>query len=95
MERTNKELALEVVELIIEKLNITHVKAADVSIDTPIFSKENELDLDSIDAIEIVVELQKAYGVRINDDLPVREILNTIQSIVDFLVRENATVRLV
>lgn len=95
MERTNSELALEVIELIIEKLNITHVKAEDVSIDTPIFSKENELDLDSIDAIEIVVELQKAYGVRINDDLPVREILNTIQTIVDFLVKEKATVRLV
>lgn len=95
MERTNSELALEVIELIIEKLNITHVKAEDVSIDTPIFSKENELDLDSIDAIEIVVELQKAYGVRINDDLPVREILNTIQTIVDFLIKEKATEKLV
>lgn len=94
MERNNKELAKEVTELIIEKLNITHVKSEDVNINSPIFSEENELSLDSIDAIEIVVELQKAYGIRINDELPVREILHSIQTIVDFLIKENATKKL-
>ncbi len=87
----NSELAREVTQLIIDKLNITHVTAGEVNIDTPLFSKENELDLDSIDAIEIVVELQKNYGVRINDEMPTREILHSIQSLVDFLIRENAT----
>ncbi len=91
MKKTDKELAREVIELIINILNITHVKPEDVSTDTPIFNDQNELDLDSVDAIEIVVELQKAYGVRINDDLPVREILYSIQTIVDFLKKENAT----
>ena len=91
MKKTDKELAREVIELIIKTLNITHVKPEDVSLDTPIFNGQNELDLDSVDAIEIVVELQKAYGVRINDDLPVREILYSIRTIVDFLKKENAT----
>ena len=85
------ELALEVTQLIIDKLNITHVTADKVNITTPLFSEENELELDSIDAIEIVVELQKTYGVRINDELPTREILYSIESLTDFLIKENAT----
>ncbi len=89
--KDNETLAREVTQLIIEKLNITHVKADEVNVEAPLFSEENELDLDSIDAIEIVVELQKSYGVRINDELPVREILYSIQTIVDFLKKEKAT----
>jgi acyl carrier protein len=89
--KENAELALEVTQLIIDKLNITHVTADKVNINTPLFSEENELELDSIDAIEIVVELQKTYGVRINDELPTREILYSIQSLTDFLIKENAT----
>ncbi len=90
-QKDNETLAREVTQLIIEKLNISHVTADKVDIEKPLFSEDNELDLDSIDAIEIVVELQKSYGVRINDELPVREILYSIQTIVDFLKKENAT----
>lgn len=89
--KSNAELAQEVTQLIIDKLNITHVTPDQVNIETPLFSKDNELELDSIDAIEIVVALQQTYGVRINDELPTREILNSIQSIVDFLIKEDAT----
>ncbi|MDB4334848.1 phosphopantetheine-binding protein [bacterium] len=91
---SNAELAKEVTGLIIEKLKITHVTAEEVNVNTPLFSDENELDLDSIDAIEIVVALQQSYGVRINDELPTREILNSIQTITDFLIKEKATEKL-
>lgn len=87
----NKELGLEVAELIIEKLNITHVAAHDVDLSIPLFSKENVLQLDSIDGIEIVVGLQQAYGVRINDEMPTREILFSIDTIVNFLEKEEKT----
>ncbi len=94
-EKNNPELALEITKLIIEKLNILHVTAEEVNINSPLFGDDNELDLDSIDAIEIVVELQKTYGVRINNELPVREILYSIQSLVDFLTKENATKKII
>jgi len=84
-------LAQEVTQMIIDKLNITHVTAADVNSSTPLFGKDNELGLDSIDAIEIVMGLQIEYGVRITDQQPAREILTTIDSIVEFLISENAT----
>lgn len=90
-QKNYQELALEVTQLIIDRLNITHITAAEVDFEMPLFSKENKLGLDSIDAIEIVVGLQQAYGVRINDELPTREILFSIKTIVEFLQKENAT----
>lgn len=91
MTKNNEELTKEIAQLLIDSLNITHVTAAEVNIESPLFGDDNELELDSVDAIEIVVALQRAYGVRINSELPTREILNSIQSIADFLVKENAT----
>ena len=90
-EKSNIEFAKEVTQLIIEKLNISHITAKEVDINAPLFGKDNELGLDSIDAIEIVVEIQRSYNVRINDELPLREILYSIQSLVNFLIKENAT----
>ena len=49
----------------------------------------------SIDGIEIVVALQLSYGIRINDEIPKQEILYSVKTIVDFLIKENATEKLV
>lgn len=90
-QRSRKELEKEVTELLIEKLNISHITANEVDVDIPLFSKENALELDSIDGIEIVVALQQSYGIRINDEMPTREILYSISTIVDFLISQNAS----
>lgn len=90
-QRNRSELEKEVTELIIEKLNISHIAAKEIDIDIPLFSKENALELDSIDGIEIVVALQQSYGIRINDEMPNHEILYSISTIVDFLFKQNAT----
>lgn len=88
-------LAKEITQMIIDKLNVTHVTADEVKSDTPLFSKDNELGLDSIDAIEIVMALQQEYGVRITDQQPARDILTSIDSIVEFLIAENATKKII
>ena len=90
-EEARATLATDVAQLIIERLNVTHVEAKQVNSSTPLFSPDNELALDSIDAIEIVMALQQVYGVRITDQQPAREILNSIDTIVDYLIKENAT----
>ncbi len=90
-QRDVNELTQEVIQLIIDTLGITHVKAEDVNIDSPLFGGDNELELDSVDAIEIVVALQRTYGIRIDSELPAREILTSIRSVVDYLVKNNAT----
>lgn len=48
-----------------------------------------DLGLDSLDIVDLVVELQKAFGVKIRDEQDVREI-RTLQDIYDFIGRLRA-----
>lgn len=83
-----KKLKREIKELIIDKLKITHVTADEVPDDAPLFGQDNPLGLDSIDAIEIILALQQTYNVRIADQNLARVILESVDTIADFLEKE-------
>lgn len=87
-ESEKKELREEIKKLIIEKLKITHMTADEVADDAPLFGKDNPLGLDSIDAIEIVLAIQEKYQVRIGDQNLARVILESVNSIADFVEKE-------
>lgn len=55
-----QELELEIKQLIIECLNLEDYKPADIDSAAPLFGEG--LGLDSIDALELGVALQKKYG---------------------------------
>lgn len=57
-------LELEVKELIIDVLQLEDVTAADIDPEAPLFV--DGLGLDSIDALEIGVALQKRYGITLS-----------------------------
>jgi acyl carrier protein len=78
----------EIKELIIQTLNIKNVSVEEVQDEVPLFSPENALDLDSIDAIELVMAIQEKYQVRIADQNVARNVLESIDSISDFIVKE-------
>ena len=86
-------LKTELKELIISTLNIKNVRADEVQDTVPLFSPENILDLDSIDAIELVMAIQEKYQVRIADQNVARNVLESINSIADFIIREPTTIR--
>lgn len=50
--------------LIVDTLNLEDIKAEDIGLDEALFG--DGLGLDSIDALEIGVEIQKAFGVKID-----------------------------
>jgi len=54
-------LELEVKEMIIDVLQLEDISAADIDTDAPLFVEG--LGLDSIDALELGVALQKRYGI--------------------------------
>ena len=81
-------LRTEIKELIIKTLNIKNVKAEQVEDSVPLFSPENILGLDSIDAIEIVMAIQEKYEVRIADQNVARNVLESIDSIAGFIIHE-------
>jgi acyl carrier protein len=58
------ELATELKQLMIEGLNLEDVEPDDIEPEAPLFG--DGLGLDSIDALEIAVLLDRKYGVKIS-----------------------------
>jgi acyl carrier protein len=59
-------LELEVKQLIIDVLQLEDMTPADIDTDAPLFVEG--LGLDSIDALELGVALQKKYGISLSAD---------------------------
>ncbi len=59
-------LETEVKEMIIEVLQLEDITAADIDSEAPLFVEG--LGLDSIDALELGVALQKRYGITLSAD---------------------------
>ena len=57
-----EELVLELKKQIIEVLNLEEMTPEDIDTDSPLFGEG--LGLDSIDALELIVLLEKKYGIR-------------------------------
>jgi acyl carrier protein len=55
----------EIKELIITTLKLEDIRPADIDVQGPLFGEG--LGLDSIDALELGVELQKRYGLKIEE----------------------------
>lgn len=83
-----EELKEQLKKQIIEALNLEEVQPADIDNDDPLFGEG--LGLDSIDALELIVLLEKNYGIRIQDPKKGKEIFKSINILADF-VSKNRT----
>ena len=63
---------------------------AQLSADAPLFGEGALLELDSIDALQISMAIQKRYGVRLNDSKETRRAMGSIQLLADFLAQHLA-----
>ncbi len=86
--KVGEELKTEIKQLIIDRLNISHITPNELPSDAPLFGKDNILGLDSIDAIEIIMAVQEKYAVRIADQNLARVILTSVDTIAEFLEKE-------
>jgi acyl carrier protein len=57
----------EIAQLIIDTLNLEHLTAAEIPAQQPLFGEG--LGLDSVDALELALALQKHYAIRIESDV--------------------------
>jgi acyl carrier protein len=88
MNQVTEELRTEIKNLIMETLGITGLKPEDINNDKPLFGGENTLTLDSVDALEIIMAIQRKYNLRIADQNLARSVIYSINSIAEFLVSE-------
>ena len=60
-----EDLVFELKKEIIEALNLEDVTPEDIDADAPLFG--SGLGLDSIDALELIVLIEKKYGIKLKD----------------------------
>lgn len=76
-------LTQELKEKIIAQLNLEDISVEDLQDDTPLFG--DGLGLDSIDALELIVLLDKQYGIKLADPKEGRKVFETVQTMADYI----------
>jgi len=71
-------------EILIKNLKLEDMTPEDIDDTMPLFG-ENGLGLDSVDSIELVLTVDKEFGVKISDSKAYETIFATVQSLLDFI----------
>ena len=85
------ELVLELKKLIIDTLKLEDVTPEDIEDDGQLFG--DGLGLDSIDALELVVALEKTYGVFIPDSEVGKKVFRSVNTLAQFVKEQRAKSR--
>ena len=83
-----ENLVLKLKEEIIEVLNLEEVKPEDIDENAPLFGEG--LGLDSIDALELIVLMEKSYGIKLKDPNQGKEVFKSITVMAEYIA-ENRT----
>jgi acyl carrier protein len=78
----DQSLPMQVKEAIVRCLRLP-LAPQDIADDVPLFGEG--LGLDSIDALELVLELERAFGVKISDEQLGRRVLRSVNTIVELI----------
>ena len=79
-----KELVNEIKELIITSLNLEDMKPSDIDENAPLFN--DGLGLDSVDALELGLAVQKKYGLVLDSkSANLKEIFFSVSSLAQYI----------
>lgn len=78
-----EELIIELKKKIIEALNLEEMTPEDIDTDAPLFGEG--LGLDSIDALELIVLLEKNYGIKLANPAEGKAIFKSVATIADYV----------
>ena len=68
---------------IIEVLNLEDISVADIQDEDALFGEG--LGLDSIDALELIVLMDKAYGIKLSDPKQGKSIFQSVSTMAEFI----------
>jgi acyl carrier protein len=74
----------ELKEVLIKYLNLEDITADEIEDNDPLFGDDG-LGLDSVDSIELVLAIEKEYGVKITDSTKYDTIFATISSLLTYI----------
>jgi acyl carrier protein len=87
-EITEKTIQTRLKQMILTECDIDHITVDDFASDVQIFSDESRLGLDSLDALQISVGLQKEFGIRLPDSKSFRQHVTTINELAEYIQRQ-------
>ena len=85
-----EDLNTKIKNVIINALELEDITPADIDDNAPLFGEGEGLGLDSIDALELIVMMEKSYGIKIKDPSAGKEIFKSINTMAEF-VKANRT----
>jgi acyl carrier protein len=78
-----EELIYKLKKEIITELKLEDITPEDIDTDSPLFAEG--LGLDSIDALELIVLLERIYGLKIEDPKDGRKIFYSVRTMADYI----------
>ncbi len=79
------DLDQELKEFIIHTLNLDDITAEEIASEDPLFI--DGLGLDSIDALELSVALEKKYDIKFSDEKMAKKALFSVQSLSEYIMK--------
>lgn len=78
-----EDLKVTLKQQIIDSLNLQGMKPENIDDNAPLFGEG--LGLDSIDSLELMVLLERNYGIKIEDAREGRKVLGSVQSMAEYI----------
>lgn len=82
--QTNMVTAEYLKEILINSLKLEDLTSKDIDDNMALFG-EDGLGLDSVDSIELVLTVQKEFGVKIADSKEYKQIFATVKTLLDYI----------
>jgi acyl carrier protein len=83
---SREDLIFKLKELVIRACDVKDVKAEDVPTDVPFIGGPGPLKLDSLDAMEIAMELRFTFGVELKNASTAAQAMQSFDSLADFVL---------
>jgi acyl carrier protein len=71
---------------IIKQLNLEDIEPNEIDPQKMLFDADNELGLDSIDALELIVLLDKEYGIKVKSQDEGKQIFHTLVTMAEYIL---------
>lgn len=80
-------LKVELKQMIVEESD-KDIDPQTITDEEPLFSEESGIQLDSLDAIQLSMAIQKKYGIKVTDSKEARRAFATVNSLADLIQPE-------
>jgi acyl carrier protein len=81
-----QRVASELIDVIVKAVHLEHLNKSEITLDSRL--TQSDLNLDSIDILEVVVAVEHHFGVKVDNAETGRKHFGTIGSIVDFIIAQ-------